>query len=86
MIINVIGSLLRHGLTAGGGAVLATGLATGNTATDALGALMALGGLGWSLYGKYKAGQLTLADAEDAVAEVVKDVKIVAAAVKKAKK
>lgn len=47
----LVGSLIRHGLTFGGGAV---GL-TGSDIDAAIGAIMTLVGLGWSIYNNRKA-------------------------------
>jgi hypothetical protein len=51
---DVILGVLRHGLTAGGGALVTTGLANSQTLDEAVGALMTLVGVAWSIWEKYK--------------------------------
>ena len=77
MFANILGSLIRHALTAGGGAIFSAGVATGNPPLDAIGAAFAIIGIGLSLYSKYKDGKLTLADVESAAVNAIKDVQII---------
>ena len=51
---DVILGVLRHGLTAGGGALVTNGLANSQTLDEAVGALMTLVGVAWSIWEKYK--------------------------------
>jgi hypothetical protein len=55
--------IVRHVLTTAGGALVANGYATSGQAQDAIGAIMVLIGLGWSLYQKQqqKAAVITAA-------------------------
>lgn len=50
MIPAIVGSVLRHSATAGGGAISALGLATEETGAMAFGMIMALAGLAVSIY------------------------------------
>lgn len=44
--------IIRHVLTSAGGALVTTGWATNGQVQDAVGALMVLGGIAWSIYQK----------------------------------
>ena len=47
-----IGGLIRHALTTLGGGLVANGLLTSDQLSNAVGALVVLGGLIWSIYQK----------------------------------
>lgn len=47
-----IQAIIRHVLTSVGGALVTSGLITSGQEQDAIGALMVLGGIGWSLWQK----------------------------------
>lgn len=44
--------IIRHALTTAGGALVTSGVITSGQLQDAIGALMVLGGIAWSLYQK----------------------------------
>lgn len=50
-----IQGIIRHVLTTAGGALVTQGLLTSGQLSDLIGAVMVIGGIGWSLY--QKAGQ-----------------------------
>lgn len=45
-----IASLIRHGLTAAGGFLIAKGLASAGQVDELAGALVTLAGIGWSVF------------------------------------
>lgn len=49
-----IQGVIRHILTTAGGALVTTGVLSSGQLQDAIGALMVIGGIGWSLYQKSK--------------------------------
>lgn len=51
-MINIIAALIRHGLTLGGGALLATSSIDDGTINTVAGAIVTLAGFGWSLLDK----------------------------------
>ena len=53
MTIEAILALLRHGLTTGGGILVANDYATNDEITSAAGWIVGLLGFGWSLWRKY---------------------------------
>ncbi len=55
MLPVIIGLLMRHALTAGGGAAVAAGYVAADDATAIAGALSTLAGLVWSAWQKYRA-------------------------------
>ena len=56
MNIEVITGVIRHLLTLGGGILITKGLANESEITDAVGAIVVLIGVGWSIASKYKGG------------------------------
>lgn len=54
MTIESLLALLRHTLTFGGGALVTSGAATQGEVETGVGAIVALIGLGWSIWRKYK--------------------------------
>lgn len=52
IMINIIAALIRHGLTLGGGALLATSSIDDGTINTVAGAIVTLAGFGWSLLDK----------------------------------
>ncbi len=53
-LLPIIGSFARQGLAAGGGYIVAHGLASSDQATALQGGAMALAALLWSLYQKWQ--------------------------------
>lgn len=51
---DIILGVVRHSLTAGGGALVTSGLANSQTLDEAVGAVMTLLGVAWSIWEKYK--------------------------------
>jgi uncharacterized membrane protein YebE (DUF533 family) len=49
---DTILGIVRHVLTTAGGALVANGVLTGGQLQDAVGAVIALGGIAWSIYQK----------------------------------
>jgi hypothetical protein len=52
---NIILGILRHALTSAGGAIVATGYLTGGDYDSAVGALLTLVGIAWSVFEKRQA-------------------------------
>lgn len=50
-------SLIRHFLTAAGGGLVTSGVLTSGQEQTVIGALLALGGIGWSVYQKWAASK-----------------------------
>lgn len=57
MTVMIVGLVLRHLLTFGGGAAVTHGVATGGDVELIVGAITTLGGLLWSAWQKYQANQ-----------------------------
>lgn len=55
MTSDAIQGIIRHFLTTAGGALVASGVINSGQLQDAVGALMVLGGIGWSIYQKRQA-------------------------------
>lgn len=53
-IYILVGSLVRHALTLGGGYLVSSGLATQDQSAQIIGGLVAIGGLALSLFNKRK--------------------------------
>jgi hypothetical protein len=53
-MFSMVMGIIRHALTAGGGALVSHGLLTGDQASDAVGALITLIGIVWSVLEKRK--------------------------------
>lgn len=51
---DIILGVVRHSLTAGGGALVTSGLANAQSLDEAVGAIMTLIGVAWSIWEKYK--------------------------------
>lgn len=51
---DVVLGIIRHVLTTGAGALVADGLMTGSEASDGVGAIVVLIGIGWSAYDKWQ--------------------------------
>ena len=49
--------LIRHGLTAGGGVLVSSGISTATEMEIGVGAIVTLIGLGWSWFRKWKRAQ-----------------------------
>jgi multisubunit Na+/H+ antiporter MnhB subunit len=56
---EIILGLIRHGLTAGGGALVTKGLVDQAGADQLVGAIIALAGAAWSIYEKVRAKKAT---------------------------
>ena len=54
---KIMGAMLRHVLTLGAGALVSKGLIESAAAEQVVGALMAIVGVGWSVYQKLKAAK-----------------------------
>ena len=52
-----ISSLLRHGLSALGGFLVAKGLASADQLAELVGAVVSIAGVGWSVYNNKKAAK-----------------------------
>lgn len=56
MMLEFVLGLVRHGMTAVGGWLVSAGIATGEEISSLTGAIVALVGLGWSFFRKWKRG------------------------------
>ena len=52
MNIDDVQGIIRHILTSAGGALVTSGVLTNGQVQDGIGAIMILGGIGWSLWQK----------------------------------
>ena len=52
-----LSSLIRHGLTAAGGFLVAKGLASADQLAELVGAVVSIAGVGWSVYNNKKAAK-----------------------------
>lgn len=52
-----IQGVIRHVLTTAGGALVTDGILTNGQLSDLVGALMVIGGIGWSIYQKRQAAK-----------------------------
>lgn len=69
LLVRILGALARHGLTMAGGWLVAQGYLTSSEETQALGALIALGGVAWSAFQKRHVQEKI-----DAQAQTIRDV------------
>jgi len=54
MLVETVLALVRHGLTAGGAYFVTEGVATTMDMNTFVGAIVTAGGLGWSMWRKWK--------------------------------